>query len=85
MYLGLPLALSTLLQVSGGFGFGLVGLGGLAFLLTLVLIVALISLVWEIYLAYTTYQDPRKQGVHDKAVNSVVVSYGPSPFNQSAR
>jgi len=83
MYLGLPLALGTLLQVSSGFGFAVGGLGGLAFLLTLALIVALVSLVWEIYLAYTTYQDARKQGVHDKAVNSVVISYGPSPFNQA--
>jgi uncharacterized RDD family membrane protein YckC len=85
IFLGLPLALSTLLQVSGGIGIGIVGLGGLGFLLTLVLIVALISLVYEFYLAYTTYQDPRKQGFHDKQVNTVVVSYGPSPFNQSAR
>lgn len=83
MFLGLPLALGSLLQVSSGVGIGLGGLGGLAILLTLVLIVALISLAWEFYLAYTTYQDPRKQGFHDKAVNSVVVSYGPSPFNQS--
>jgi uncharacterized RDD family membrane protein YckC len=86
MFLGLPLALSTLLSVGGGLGgFALGGLGGLFFLFTLATIAGLIALVWEIYLAYTTYQDPRKQGVHDKSVNSVVVSYGPSPFNQSAR
>jgi hypothetical protein len=79
-YLGLPLALSTLLSVSFGFlGFGL-GLGALAFLFTIAPLVALVAIGWEIYLAYRTSQDARKQGPHDKAVNSVVVSYGPSPL-----
>ena len=78
LFLGLPLALSTMLSAGGGFGF--VGFGGLAILFTLATIAALIALVWQFYLAYTTYQDPRKQGVHDKSVNSVVIAYGPSPF-----
>lgn len=80
LYLGLPYALSTLLSV-GGLGFGVIGLGGLAILFTLATIAAIVAFVWELYLAYTTYQDPRKQGVHDKAVNSVVVSYGKSPLS----
>jgi uncharacterized RDD family membrane protein YckC len=81
MFLGLPLALSSLLSIGGGLGgFALGGLGGLFILFTLATIVGIAGLAWEIYLAYTTYQDPRKQGVHDKAVNSVVVSYGPSPL-----
>jgi uncharacterized RDD family membrane protein YckC len=78
LYLGLPYALSTLLSV--GFGFGFFGLGALAILFTLAPLVALIALGWQVYLAYTTYQDARKQGVHDKAVNSVVISVGPSPL-----
>lgn len=82
MFLGLPLALSSLISVGGGFSFSFGG-GGLAFLFGLAAIASLIALLYEFYLAYTTYQDPRKQGFHDKAVNSVVVSYGPSPFNQS--
>lgn len=82
IYLGLPLALSSMLSVGTGFSFSFGG-GGLVFLFALASIVALISLLYEFYLAYTTYQDPRKQGFHDKSVNSVVVSYGPSPFNQS--
>jgi uncharacterized RDD family membrane protein YckC len=84
LFLGLPLALSSLISVGGGFSFSFGG-GGLAFLFGLAAIVALLSLLYEFYLAYTTYQDPRKQGFHDKAVNSVVVSYGPSPFNQQSR
>lgn len=79
LFLGLPLALTALLTAGGGL-FGIGGLGGLFILFTLAPIVALIALGWEIYLAYTTYQDPRKQGIHDKAVGSVVVSYGPSPL-----
>jgi uncharacterized RDD family membrane protein YckC len=82
IYLGLPLALSTLVQVGGGFGFATFGLGGLAILLTLALLAGLAALGWQIYLAYATSQDARKQGPHDKAVNSVVISYGPSPFSQ---
>jgi uncharacterized RDD family membrane protein YckC len=80
-FLGLPYALSVFLGV-GGFGFGF--LGGLAILFTLAFIVAIAALGWQIYLAYTTYQDPPTQGAHDKFVNSVVVSYGPSPFSQQA-
>jgi uncharacterized RDD family membrane protein YckC len=80
-FLGLPYALSTFVGV-GGFGFGFIG--GLAILFTLATLAALAAIGWQIYLAYTTYQDPRKQGAHDKFVNSVVVSYGPSPFSQQA-
>lgn len=79
IYLGLPLALSALLSAGGGLGF-FGGFGGLAILFTLATLVSIGSVVWLIYLAYTTYQDPRKQGVHDKAVNSLVVSVGPSPL-----
>jgi uncharacterized RDD family membrane protein YckC len=81
LYLGLPLALATLLSVGGGFSFfAFGGLGGLAILLTLASIVAIVAFVWELYLAYATSQDPRKQGPHDKAANSVVISVGPSPL-----
>ncbi len=79
LYLGLPYALSTLVSVVGVGSFGF-GLGGLVILATLASIAALLSILWQLYLAYTTYQDPRKQGIHDKAVNSVVVSYGASPL-----
>ena len=85
LYLGLPLALSALINVGGGFfgGFGLAGLGGLFILFTLATLVAILSIGWLLYLAYRTSQDPRKQGPHDKAANSVVVSYGPSPLGGS--
>jgi uncharacterized RDD family membrane protein YckC len=80
LYLGLPLALATLISVGGGFSFALGGLGGLAILFTLATIAALVSIVWEIYLAYATNNDARKQGPHDKAAGSVVVAVGPSPL-----
>jgi uncharacterized RDD family membrane protein YckC len=83
LYLGLPYALTTLLSVGGlGFGgLGLAGLGALAMLFSLASIAGLIAFVWQLYLAYTTYQDGRRQGVHDKAVNSVVIAVGPSPIS----
>ncbi len=80
MYLGLPLALVSLLSVTAGFGFFGFGLGILALLFVVAPIVGLIALGWEIYLAVQTNSDPRKRGPHDKAANSIVVSYGPSPF-----
>jgi uncharacterized RDD family membrane protein YckC len=85
LYLGLPYALSTLLSVTGFGSLGLLGFGGLAILFTLALLVAIVSLGWEIYLAYATNQDARKQGPHDKAAGSVVISYGPSPFAGAGR
>src|SRR5688572_7200366 len=80
LYLGLPLALATLISVGGGFSFALGGLGGLAILFTLATIAALVSIAWELYLAYATNNDARKQGPHDKAAGSVVVAIGPSPL-----
>lgn len=81
LYLGLPLALATLISVGGGFSFfAFGGLGGLAILFTLASIAALVAIVWEIYLAYATNNDARKQGPHDKAAGSVVVAIGPSPL-----
>jgi len=80
LYLGLPLALATLISVGGGFSFAIGGLGGLAILFTLATIGALVAIAWEIYLAYATNNDPRKQGPHDKAAGSVVVAVGPSPL-----
>jgi len=80
LYLGLPLALATLISVGGGFSFAIGGLGGLAILFTLASIGALVALAWEIYLAYATNNDARKQGPHDKAAGSVVVAIGPSPL-----
>jgi uncharacterized RDD family membrane protein YckC len=74
LFLGLPLALSTMVYVGGGFGIGLVGL------FVVWTLIAVASIAWEIYLAYMTNQDPRKQGPHDKAANSVVISVGPSPL-----
>ena len=79
MYLGLPLALATLLSTGYGFG-GFGGLGGLYILFTLATVVAVVSLAWEIYLAYATNNDARKQGPHDKAAGSLVISVGPSPL-----
>lgn len=81
LYLGLPLALATLISVGGGFSFfAFGGLGALAILFTLASIGALVAIAWEIYLAYATNNDPRKQGPHDKAAGSVVVAIGPSPL-----
>lgn len=80
IYLGLPLALVTLLGVGAGFSFAVGGLGGLFFLFTVASIAGLVALVWELYLAYATNNDPRKQGPHDKAAGSVVVAVGPSPL-----
>ncbi|MEA2678125.1 MAG: hypothetical protein QOJ81_2266, partial [Chloroflexota bacterium] len=71
MYLGLPLALATLISVGGGFSFfAFGGLGALAILFTLASIGALVAIAWEIYLAYATNNDARKQGPHDKAAGS---------------
>jgi uncharacterized RDD family membrane protein YckC len=80
MFLGLPLALTALIYAGGGLSFGVGAFVSLGILFTLATIVAIVSIGWEIYLAYTTSQDARKQGVHDKAVNSVVIATGPSPF-----
>jgi hypothetical protein len=81
MYLGLPLALATLLSVGGGFSFfGFGGLGGLFILWTLASIAGLVAFVWELYLAYATNMDARKQGPHDKAAHSLVIAVGPSPL-----
>jgi uncharacterized RDD family membrane protein YckC len=79
LYLGLPLALGTLLSTGVGLG-GFGTLGGLYILFTLATIVAIVSIVWELYLAYATNNDARKQGPHDKAVGSLVISIGPSPL-----
>lgn len=80
LYLGLPLALVTLLGVGAGFSFAVGGVGGLFFLFTVASIAGLVALVWELYLAYATNNDARKQGPHDKAAGSVVVAVGPSPL-----
>jgi uncharacterized RDD family membrane protein YckC len=36
-------------------------------------IVGLVVLIYYIYLLYTTAQDPKRQGLHDKQANSLVV------------
>ena len=77
LYLGLPLALSALLSVGAGL---YAGLGGLYILFTLAFVVAVVSIGWQLYLAYATNNDPRKQGPHDKAAKSLVISIGPSPL-----
>ncbi len=72
MFLGLPYAIAIVTSALASVGFGL-GFGGLGILSLLILLGAIASVAWQIYLAYTTNQDARKQGVHDKAVDSVVV------------
>jgi hypothetical protein len=37
------------------------------------LLISLAGLGWTIYLLYTTANDPKRQGFHDKYVHSVVV------------
>ncbi len=39
-------------------------------------IISILVLVWYVYLAWTTYTDPRRQGFHDRYVQSVVVRGG---------
>jgi hypothetical protein len=80
LYLGLPLAIASLLSVGLGFGFFGFGLGLLAILFVLAPIAGLIAIGWQIFLLVQTNNDPRKRGPHDKAANSIVVAYGPSPF-----
>jgi uncharacterized RDD family membrane protein YckC len=50
---------------SGAVGTGGSGLSG---------IVGLVVLAYYIYLLYTAAQDPRRQGFHDKQVNSLVIT-----------
>lgn len=75
IYLALPGILAiAFFPAFGVSAIGLIGLG------ILTLLIAVAALAWELYLAYTTAQDPRKQGVHDKAARTVVIAVGSSPF-----
>jgi hypothetical protein len=40
------------------------------------LLLSLVGLGWTIYLIYTTANDPKRQGYHDKMAHSVVVKPG---------
>jgi uncharacterized RDD family membrane protein YckC len=42
------------------------------------LILSFVGLVWTIYLLYTTANDPKRQGFHDKQAGSVVVKTTPA-------
>jgi uncharacterized RDD family membrane protein YckC len=53
-----PSVLNSLFPVGGGLG----------------ALVSLVILAYYIYLLYTTATDPRKQGLHDKQANSLVIS-----------
>ncbi|HEY7524109.1 MAG TPA: RDD family protein [Candidatus Limnocylindrales bacterium] len=71
-YLYGPNALATAFSLSP---YGGLGLGAAAFLGTLI---SLASLAYYIYLIYTTANDPKRQGFHDKQSRTVVVKSSPA-------